>query len=163
VGLARSQRAQSPQAAAGRHRELHRCGLRDGRDGAAAKSTAQSGEHRTTRPSQANKPRGPAQSPNLDEREVPVAPSRQLPALLQAEGPAALVASRGGGPAPNQVAQRLRRAGLAAARPRRVTEKQLKLAPGQNGLGAAGRYRRGTIKAAAQLHGRRGLAGRRQA
>jgi hypothetical protein len=50
--------------------------------------------------------------------------SRQLPALLQAEGPAALVASRGGCPSPNQVAQRLRRAGPAAARPRRVPEKQ---------------------------------------
>jgi hypothetical protein len=71
AGLARSQRAQSPQAAAGRHRELHRCGLRDGRGGAAAKLTAQSGEHRSTKPRRANKPRGPAQSPYLDERELP--------------------------------------------------------------------------------------------
>jgi hypothetical protein len=73
---------------------------------------------------------------------------------LEAEGPAALAAPRAPCPSPNQVAQRLRRAGRATARPRRVPEEQLKLAPGQNGLGAAGRYRRGTIKAATQLRGR---------
>jgi hypothetical protein len=91
AGLARSQRAQSPQAAAGRHRELHRCGLRDGRGGAAAKSTAHSGEHRTTRPSRAKQAAWARPEPLSGRARATSLSSRQLPALLQAEGPAALV------------------------------------------------------------------------